>query len=86
MLTCTVRVVELISEPSVEWSGGSVESRNGVMQGDTTHNGAISVKTLTFSPLHTTHGALYTCMVVISDQSINLLKTIEKNAHMIVQS
>ena len=87
VLTCTVRVIErLVSEPSVEWSGGSVGRGDGVMQDDTTHNGAISVRTLTFSPLLTTHGDLYTCMVVISDQSINLLKTNNRNTHMIVQS
>ena len=35
-LTCIVTVVEhLTVEPTVQWSGGSVGSGNGVMVGDT---------------------------------------------------
>ena len=67
MLICTVRVVEhLISVPSVEWSGGSVGRGDGVIEGNTTHNRGITVKRLTFSPLHTSHGALYTCTAIES--------------------
>ena len=76
VLTCTVEVIErLISVPSVEWSGGSVGSGNDVIEGDTTHNGNISEKTLTFSPLHTSHGSVYTCTANINIQSINLRRT-----------
>ena len=86
VLTCTVRVVEhLISVPSVEWSGSSVGRGDGVIDSYTTHNGVISTKTLTFSPLHTSHGALYTCMADIKDQSINLTKNGKKDVHLIVQ-
>ena len=83
MLTCTVRVVEhLISVPSVEWSGGSVGMGNGVIESNTTHNGVI---TLTFNPLQTSHGALYTCMADIIDQSINLTKNGKEDVHLVVQ-
>ena len=65
VLTCTVRVVEhLISVLSVEWSGGSVGRGDGVIDSNTTHDGVISKKTLTSSPLHTSHGALYTCTAI----------------------
>ena len=85
MLTCTVRVVEhLISVPSVEWSGGSVGRGNGV-ESNTNHNGVISNKTLTFNPLHTSHGALYTCMTDIIDESINLTKNGQKDVHLVVE-
>ena len=81
VLTCIVRVVEhLIFVPSVEWSGGSVGRRDGLVEGNTTHDGVISTKTLTFNPLHISHGALYTCMADI--QSINL--TME-DVHLVVQ-
>ena len=74
VLTCTVRIVEhLISVPSVEWSGGSVGREDGVIKINTTRNGVITVKTLTFNPLHTSHGAQYTCTARLSDQSINLI-------------
>ena len=87
VLTCTVRVVEhLISIPSVEWSGGSVGRGDGVIESNTTHNGVTSKKTLTFSPLHSSHGALYTCTARFIDQSINLTKTGIKDARIFVQS
>ena len=57
MLTCTVRVVEhIVSVPSVEWSGGSVGRGDSVVESNTTHNGVVIVKTLTFSPLQTSRG------------------------------
>ena len=87
MLTCTVRVVEhLISVPSVEWSGGSVGREDGVIESNTTYNGVTSKKTLTFSPLHISHGALCTCAATIIDQSINLTKNGIKDARIYVQS
>ena len=88
MLTCTVRVVEhLVSVPSVEWSGGSVGREDGVIESNTTHNGVVIVRTLMFSPLHTSHGAQYTCTAIISDQSINLVNDGNSDAHNIfVQS
>ena len=87
VLTCTVRVVEhLISVPSVEWSGGSVGRRDGVVEGNTTRIGVVSKKTLTFNPLHTSHGALYTCTARLIDHSINFIKTGIKDARIFVQS
>ena len=79
-LICTVSVVEhLISQHTVtlQWSRGSVGSGNGVMVGDTTHSGVMSRRTLTFSPLRTSHTALYTCQAEISIPSINLTRTSE---------
>ena len=87
VLTCTVRVVEhLISVPSVTWSGGSVGRGDSVIESITTHNGVISKTTLTFNPLHTSHGALYTCTATIIDQSINLTKTEINDSRIFVQS
>ena len=87
VLTCTVRVVEhFISVPLVAWSGGSVGRGHGVIESNTTYNGVTSKKTLTFSPLHTSHGALYTCTARIIDQSSNLTKTGIKDARIFVQS
>ena len=86
VLTCTVRVVEhLISVPSVEWSGGSVGRGDGVLEGNTTRDGMTSKKTLMFSPLHTSHGALYICMAFINDQSINLTNSGRADVHLVVQ-
>ena len=66
-LTCIVTVVEyLIVEPTIQWSGGSVGSGNGVMVGDTTHSGVMSMRTLTFSPLCKLHTRSYTCQATIN--------------------
>ena len=86
VLTCTVRVVEhLISVPLVEWSGGSVGRGDGVIESNTTCDGVISKKTLTFNPLHTSHGALYTCTANINDQTINLTKNGKTDVCLVVQ-
>ena len=58
-------------EPTVQWSGGSVGSENGVMVGDTTHSGVMSMKTLTFSPLCTSHQGDYICQATINTTIIN---------------
>ena len=86
MLTCTVRVVEhLISVPSVEWSGGSVGRRDGVIESNTTRDGVMSVKTLMLNPLHPSHGALYSCMADIKDKIINLTTNGKEDVRLVVQ-
>ena len=86
-LTCSVSVVEhLIAQPTVQWSGGSVDSGNGVTQSDTTHNGVMSVRNLTFSRLRTSHGAQYTCQADINISSISVIKTGSNSSDVMVQS
>ena len=76
VLMCNVTVVQYLTvEPTVQWSGDSVGSGNGVMVGDTTHSGVMSMRTLTFSPLHTLHGARYYCEGIINVPMIMLRKT-----------
>ena len=72
---CNVTVVEYLTvEPTVQWSGGSVGSGNGVMVGDTTHSGIMSIRSLTFSPLRTSQSSQYICQANIIIPSINLRK------------
>ena len=86
ILTCNVTVVEhLTVEPTVQWSGGSVGSGNGVMVGDTTHSGVMSMRTLTFSPLCTSHQGDYFCRATINTTLINE-KTAKAFAHVRVDS
>ena len=74
-LTCSVTVTEgLTVQPTVQWSGGSVGS-DGVTESATTFSGAHSTRTLTFSPLLTSHEAQYTCQAEINISSINVTKT-----------
>ena len=87
ILTCTVKVKNLlIVRPTVQWIGGSVGSGNGVMVGDTTHSGVMSMRTLTFSPLRTSHGSLYICQADINIPSIDLRKTKYERRHVGVES
>ena len=86
-LTCSVSVVEhLTAQPTVQWSGGSVDSGNGVTQSDTTHSGVMSMRTLTFSRLRTSHGAQYTCQADINISSISVMKTGSESRNVMVQS
>ena len=86
-MTCIATVVEyLIVEPTVQWSGGSVGSGNGVMVGDTTHSGVMSMRTLTFSPLCTSHEGDYICRATINTTLINEEKSDEAFAYVIVHS
>ena len=86
-LTCTVTVVEYLTVvPTVQWSGGSVRLEDGVTESDTSHDGVNSMRTLTFSPLHTSHGAEYSCQAEISISSISVTKTVTSSEHVMVQS
>ena len=87
VLTCTVTVVEhLTVQPTVQWSGGSVGSGASVTQDETTPNGVTSMRTLTFSPLSTSHGAEYTCQVGISIPSISVTSSGSDSRAVMVQS
>ena len=57
-LSCSVSVVEyLITQPTVQWSRGSVNSGDSMTESNTTVNGVTNMRTLTFNPLHISHGA-----------------------------
>ena len=89
ILTCTVKVERfLIVKPTVRWfnSSSSVGSGNGVMVGDTTHSEVMSMRTLIFSPLHTSHGSVYTCQADINISSIDLTKTTSEGRNVVVES
>ena len=88
-LKCQVEVTKyLIVTPTVEWinNGRIVTKGNGVMVGDTNHIGVMSMKTLTFSPLCTSHQANYTCKADITISSISLKKTNNETTNVVVQS
>ena len=87
VLTCTVTVVEyLMVHPTVKWSGGSVNRSASVTESGTTHSGVISMRTLTVSPLNTSHGAEYTCQAEISIPSISVTSSGSDSRAVMVQS
>ena len=83
-LTCTVTVAEEQVRPDVSWTGGRVGS-SGVLQNETLVTGATSVRNLTFDPLMTSHGGLYTCRTEIYVLS-KLIHTAMNQSRLTVQS
>ena len=83
-LTCAVTVVEEQVKPVFSWTGNSVGS-SGVLQNETSVSGATSVRNLTFDPLMTSHGGLYTCRTEIYVLS-KLIHTTMNQSHLTVQS
>ena len=87
-LTCTMTVVDHLTSSTlitVQWSGGSVGSV-GITESATTHSGVISTRTLTFTPLLTSHGAEYICQAEISIPSISVVKTGSNRIAVMVKS
>ena len=87
VLTCTVTVVEhLTVTPTVQWSRGSVGSSTSVTESETTNSGVTNSRTLTFSPLSTSHGAEYTCQTESSIPAINVTSSGSDSRAVMVQS
>ena len=90
ILTCKVEVTKyLIVTPRVEWinNGSIVADGNGVLVDENTHNiGVMSMRTLTFSPLCTSHQDNYTCKADINISSISLKRTKNETISVMVQS
>ena len=87
-MTCSVFIVEHFHvNPILQWirSGSDINS-SGVTLSDTTHNEGSSVRTLTFSPLSTLHGAEYTCHAVSSIPSLSMTVTGSESRNMTAKS
>ena len=87
-LICTVTTVDYLVASAVltvQWSGGSV-GESEVTESITNTNGVTSMKTLTFNPLLTSHGAQYTCTAIIDIPSINVMMTNSNSTNIMVQS
>ena len=87
-LICTVTTVDYLVASAVltvQWSGGSV-GESEVTESITNTNGVTSMRTLTFNPLLTSHGAQYTCTVIIDISSINVMVTNSNSTNIMVQS
>ena len=81
-VTCSVSVVDhLVSPPSVEWRGHNIDSSN--VKVEMIDNLTVM---LTFNPLHTSHGAVYSCVASIIIDAISVTNTAEQNENVIVQS
>ena len=86
LLRRSVSVVEyLVAEPTLQWSGCSVGSGD-VTESDTATSGVRSERNVTFSPLHTSHGAQYTCQAEVNISSLSMVWNESRSRNVIVQS
>ena len=88
-LTCIMTVVDHLTANAtrtIQWSGDGVGLEDVVTESDTSHDGVNSMRTLTFSPLRTSHGAEYICQAEINISSASVMKTDNKRAGVTVQS
>ena len=87
-LTCTVEVVEgLVVRPDVEWldpDNNTITNGGDITVGSQETSGTIT--TLTFNPLHTSHGGEYTCRAKITIEDISVDVTSRESFDVIVQS
>ena len=71
-LVCQVTVTQgLVVDPDVVWLDSSGMTVSGLM-GRPSIEGNVVTRNLTFNPLHTTHGGVYTCHASISLPSISI--------------
>ena len=79
LLTCTTEVVQLlglIRTPDVEWldiDNNVVATGGDITVGNPGTSGTTTTLTLTFNPLHTSHGGEYTCRANITIQEISII-------------
>ena len=87
-LTCTAIVIEnLVVEPTLEWldTDRHVVGGDDITVGSPVTMGTNTTLTLTFSPLHTSHGGRYTCRASINIPAISLSNSNEVS-DVVVQS
>ena len=87
-LTCTATVVEnLVVEPTLEWldTDRNIVGGNSITVGPPITTGTNTTLTLTFDPLHTSHGGRYTCRASINIPAISIVNSSEAS-DVVVQS
>ena len=88
-LTCTATVVEnLVVEPTLKWlnTDTNIVGGNDITVGPPITTNTNSTLTLTFNPLHTSHGGRYTCRASINISAISLSNSSETFDDVVVQS
>ena len=87
-VTCTATVVEnLVVEPTLEWldTDRNIVGGNSITVGPPITTGTNTTLTLTFDPLHTSHGGRYTCRATINITAISIINSSEVS-DVVVQS
>ena len=88
-LTCAVTTIEhlaLSAEVTVKWTGPGLAD-TAVREDDASAmDTTTTMKTLTFKPLKTSHGAQYNCSASINIPPISVVKDNSNNTNVLVQS
>ena len=71
-LTCVAVVADYLTvQPILEWL--SIDAMSNVIQSEQIDSDStVSNRMLTFTPLHTTHGGIYTCQAIINISRVNI--------------
>ena len=80
ILTCTATVVEnLVVVPTLEWldTDRNIVGDNSITVAPPVTTGINTTLTLTFDPLHTSHGGRYTCRATINIPVISIVNSSE---------
>ena len=87
-LICDVTLAQDLRErPVIEWvwpNGTKIE--NGTLEGVSVFSSSPSMLTLTFAPLHTSHGGIYWCRASVSDSDASLFLSANASYSLTVQS
>ena len=87
-LTCTVTTIEHLApfaEVSVKWSGTGLTD-TAVREDASAIDATTTMRTLTFKPLKTSHGAQYNCLASINIPPISVVKDNSNNTNVLVES
>ena len=88
-LIYTATVVEnVVVEPTLEWldTDRHVVGGNSITVGPVVTTGTNTMLTLTYDPLHTSHGGRYTCRARINIPAISSVNSSEVSDVVVVQS
>ena len=89
-LTCNVSAISgFMNAPSVAWTveGGSINTTSGSGISLSNSTGALfSLSSLTFDPLRTSHGEVYTCGGSIASPALETPRTTDMQERVTVQS
>ena len=88
-LTCNATVVEnLAVEPDIQWlyTNGTIVGGTNITVGTVMMMGSRFIRSLIFSPLHTSHGGQYICEASVDIPAISLSGINNESTTITVQS
>ena len=88
-LTCDVALVQDLRErPVIEWmrTNGTLIENETLEDVSVFSSSPLTISTLTFSPLHSSHGGIYLCLASIMDSDASFFLSDDSSYNLTVQS